>query len=151
MFCRLKELRSENHLLQSDVAKVLNISKNTYEKYEVGGKTITIKHLNTLSNYYNVSLDYLTNISNIKNSFNFRKLKDFDIKQISNNIKYIRIYFNISQKELAFNIKISKTAISDFENSKRIPNVLVALAISKKYGISIDWLYGKSNKINIQK
>lgn len=151
MFKRLKELRIESNLLQKDIANILNISRNTYEKYEVGEKTITINHLNKLSNYYNVSLDYIIGISNKKNSYNFKKVNILDINKISKNIKYIRIYFNLTQEQLARNIKTSKTTVSIIENEIRLPNILIAISISRRYKISVDWIYGKSESMFIQK
>lgn len=150
MFKNLKELRIENNLLQKNIANILNISRNTYEKYEVGEKTITINHLNKLSNYYNVCLDYIVGASNKKNSYNFKKVNTLNISKISKNIKYIRIYFNLTQEQFAKSINVSKTTISAIENEKRMLNILIAISISRRYKISIDWIYGRSESMFIQ-
>ena len=63
---KLKELREEKGLKIYDISRFLNFDKDTYGKYEREYNTIPIIHLNTLCNYFNVSLDYIFNISNIK-------------------------------------------------------------------------------------
>lgn len=56
---RLKELRKQNKLNQTDVAKVLQIEQNTYSKYEIGKAEPNISNLIKLADYYQVSIDYL--------------------------------------------------------------------------------------------
>lgn len=55
----LKKLRKERNLLQSDIAKALNIPPSTYGGYELGAANPSIETLIKLANFYNVSLDYL--------------------------------------------------------------------------------------------
>lgn len=56
---RLKELRLDHDKTQEDIAKVLNTTKQYYQKYEKGNHPLPIHHLKTLCLYYNVSADYL--------------------------------------------------------------------------------------------
>ena len=65
-FKRIKDLREDNDLLQKDIAGILGISQQYYSEYENGKRTITISHLITLANYYDVSIDYLVGLSNFK-------------------------------------------------------------------------------------
>lgn len=62
---RLKGLREEKNLNQEQVAKVLNISQRTYSYYENGRDIPTIL-LIKLADFYNVSVDYLLNRTNIR-------------------------------------------------------------------------------------
>ena len=62
-FKRIKDLREDHDLLQKDVANILGISQQYYSEYENGKRTITISHLITLAKYYNVSIDYLVDLS----------------------------------------------------------------------------------------
>ncbi|MBR6634731.1 MAG: helix-turn-helix transcriptional regulator [Clostridia bacterium] len=63
---RLKTLREEHGLRQKDIGKILNISRQLYSRYERGTQRLPIKHLITLSKYYNISIDYILNLSDIK-------------------------------------------------------------------------------------
>lgn len=57
---RLRDLREDKDLSQADIASVLDIPQTVYSRYERGRQTIPLEHLITLSKFYNVSLDYLT-------------------------------------------------------------------------------------------
>lgn len=65
-FKRLKDLREDHDMYQKDIAELLGISQQYYSEYESGKRTITIFHLITLAKYYNVSIDYLVGLSNLK-------------------------------------------------------------------------------------
>ena len=56
---RLKDLREDRDLKQEDIAKFLNISQTNYSKYELGKINIPISSLIKLSEFYNISVDYL--------------------------------------------------------------------------------------------
>jgi len=57
---RLRDLREDHDLSQADVALLLGISQTVYSRYERGYQTIPLEHLLTLSGFYKVSLDYMT-------------------------------------------------------------------------------------------
>ena len=67
MMNRLKELRLEKNLLQSDIAKVINKSERTVGFYETGERDMGTETLAKLANFFNVSIDYLLGTSNIRN------------------------------------------------------------------------------------
>ena len=56
---RLRDLREDHDLSQSDIAEVLNMKQQQYSNYESGRREIPVHHLITLANYYNVTIDYL--------------------------------------------------------------------------------------------
>ncbi len=66
---RLKDLREDHDLKQSDVAKILNISQVSYGRYELGISEPTIESLIKLADFYNVSLDYLVGRSKTKENY----------------------------------------------------------------------------------
>lgn len=59
---RIRDLREDNGYLQQDIANVLDLYLNTYRRYETGQTTIPVNLLKKLSKFYNVSMDYLTEI-----------------------------------------------------------------------------------------
>lgn len=58
-FCNLRDIREDRDIKQKDIAKVLNVSQNTYSQYETGVISLTAEILIKLSDYYEVSIDYL--------------------------------------------------------------------------------------------
>lgn len=67
-FRRLRDLREDHDLKQSDVAKYLGIAQTVYSRYERGFQTIPVEHLIKLAKLYNVTTDYILDIDdNIKN------------------------------------------------------------------------------------
>ena len=66
MKLRIKDLREDNDLTQNQIAKILMCDQSLYSKYERGERDIPLKLLIILSEYYNVSLDYLVGRTNKK-------------------------------------------------------------------------------------
>ncbi|MCH5190632.1 MAG: helix-turn-helix transcriptional regulator [Oscillospiraceae bacterium] len=59
VFKHIRDLREDSDLRQKDIAKILNVSQNTYSQYETGVIALTAEVLIKLADYYNVSVDYL--------------------------------------------------------------------------------------------
>ena len=59
MKTRLKNLREDNDLTQTEISNYLNISQVAYSYYELGKRNIPIELLSKLADYYNTSVDYL--------------------------------------------------------------------------------------------
>lgn len=58
-FKNLRAIREDNDIKQKDVAKILNVSQNTYSQYETGVIALTAEVLIKLADYYGCSVDYL--------------------------------------------------------------------------------------------
>lgn len=59
-FRRLRDMREDSDLKQTDIAEYLGIQQTVYSRYERGFQTIPLELLIRLADYYHVSLDYLT-------------------------------------------------------------------------------------------
>ena len=57
----LKQIRKERNLNQLKVAMDLNISREALSHYENGKREPSLDMLNKLSDYFNVSIDFLIN------------------------------------------------------------------------------------------
>lgn len=64
---RLKQLRIERGLNQIDIANMLGVERSTYGKYETGDSSPDYDKLIQLSNFYQVSIDFLLGKTDIKN------------------------------------------------------------------------------------
>lgn len=56
---RLKQERKNKNLSQLYIANILNLTKSTYNKYELGIVIPSIDKIITLAKFYKVSIDYL--------------------------------------------------------------------------------------------
>lgn len=66
MRMKIRDLREDNDLTQTQIAKVLMCDQSLYSKYERGERDMPLRLLIMLSEYYNVSLDYLVGRTNKK-------------------------------------------------------------------------------------
>jgi len=63
-FQRLRDLREDKDLTQSDVAEMLGIQQTVYSRYERGFQNIPIDYLLALADFYNTSTDYILGRTN---------------------------------------------------------------------------------------
>lgn len=66
MYNRIRDLREDSDLNQTQIAKILGMSQTGYSKYETGENDIPTAILVKLADFYNVSVDYLLNRTNNK-------------------------------------------------------------------------------------
>lgn len=60
---RLRDLREDHDLSQQQIADILGIQQTVYSRYERGFQTIPLQHLVMLAKYYDVSTDYLLDLT----------------------------------------------------------------------------------------
>lgn len=60
MYKRIRELREEKGLTTIEVSTKLGIEQSYYSKLEFGKHQISVQNLIKIADFYNVSLDYLT-------------------------------------------------------------------------------------------
>lgn len=63
-FQRIRDLREDKDLKQSEVAELLGIKQTVYSRYERGYQNIPLEHLLNLADYYDVSTDYILGRTN---------------------------------------------------------------------------------------
>lgn len=68
-YSRLKEIREDRSLTQSDIAKILKTTQQQYSKYELGIQIIPLEKINILADFYNTSIDYLVGRTNIRKPY----------------------------------------------------------------------------------
>ena len=64
LYCRIRNLREDHDMKQREVAAFLNCSQQVYSNYELGQRDIPTEILIKLSKLYDVSIDYILEISN---------------------------------------------------------------------------------------
>ncbi len=138
---RLKKLRERNGLTQENLGKHINVTKQAFHHFEKEYTIIPIKHLNSLCNYFNVSLDYIFDFTNIiKYEHTNAEIKPEIMK---NRLKEFRKENKLSQEKLADLLKVVKGTIGNYETARSIIATPFLYTICKKYHISADYLLGK--------
>ena len=66
---RSRDLREDSDYTQEYIAKLLNVNQRTYSRYENGDRAIPIELLSKLADFYDTSVDYLINRTNIKTPY----------------------------------------------------------------------------------
>lgn len=63
---RIKELRDQKRLNQEGLAIAINVSQSTISAYEIGDRKPDLDTLLSIAKFFNVSLDYLAGLTDIK-------------------------------------------------------------------------------------
>lgn len=66
---RIRNLREDQDLTQAYIGKFLNVTQKSYSRYENGDRAIPIELLSKLADFYDTSVDYLINRTNIKTPY----------------------------------------------------------------------------------
>ena len=67
MRLRIRDLREDRDLTQRQIAEYLMCDQSLYSKYERGERDLPLNLAVKLSEYYQVSMDYLLGMDNKKN------------------------------------------------------------------------------------
>ena len=66
---RIRALREDNDKTQTEIAKLLKVGQRTYCDYELGKTRIPVDSLIILAELYDVSMDYICGISDIRTPY----------------------------------------------------------------------------------
>lgn len=64
MRLRIRELREEKKLSQTEMSKKMGVSQQTYSRYETHSSEIPLEKVVWLADFFEVSIDYLLGVSN---------------------------------------------------------------------------------------
>lgn len=66
VYQRIRDLREDKDLTQSEIADFLEMQQTQYSRYERGDRELPMHLFIKLAKYYNVSLDYIAGLTNEK-------------------------------------------------------------------------------------
>ena len=75
MYQRLRDLREDHDMSQTQLAKLLGMSQTGYSKYETGENDIPTAILIKLANIYNTSVDYLLGLTDEEDPYPTANIK----------------------------------------------------------------------------
>lgn len=139
---KIRELREENNLKLYDIANLINIAPDAYGLYEREYTTIPLKHLNTICNYFNVSIDYIFDFTSTKQ---YNKSNALNLELSCKRLKEFRKENNLTQEKLSKFLNINRSLLSKYESNQNLISTSFLYEICKKYNISADYLLGKTD------
>ena len=74
---RIRNLREDRDLTQTEIAEILNCSQRIYSNYERGDVDIPTEILIALAHYHNTSIDYLLCLTDERTPYPRAKNRDF--------------------------------------------------------------------------
>ena len=138
---KLKELREYNNLSQYDIAKLLNITRSSYNYFEHQYGIIPLNRLNELANIFDTSIDYILDLTKVKKYNNSKK--EINITISSERLKSFRKEQNLTQAKLANILNSVHSVVGTFERGENLIATPFLYTICKKFNISADYLLGK--------
>lgn len=148
-FERVRELREEHEITQKELGKLLGVDHSTYGSWERGRDLFPLERLIILANFYQVSLDYITNLTKEKIYPDLAQTINKDL--LKKRMREIRIENNYTQVAIADVINTSHSTISAYEKGTVKPSLLYLYQLSKLFHVSIDYLLGRTNTKHLQK
>lgn len=143
LYQNIRIKRERIGIAQKDIAKILNIDYKTYSHYENEDVIIPLKHLITICNYYDISLDYAFNFTQTpqypQNKTNVNPI------EVGKRLKEFRKTNKLTQANLANIINVARSIIGEYENGHFLISTHSLYTICKDYNISADYLLGKTN------
>lgn len=70
---RLRDIREDRDLKQKDIAQILNVSQQTYSRYETNEISIDKESLIKLAQFYHTSVDCLLELTDERNPYPRKK------------------------------------------------------------------------------
>lgn len=143
---RLKKLRMSMGVTQEDLGNILKVTKSTICCYERGTRTPTLENLIDLSDYFQVSIDYLLGrdvlVRNKNNTLEFMSEEDLNLMQrkkslkkgesmkIEDIISKFEKSKKLSKEEIEYVVTNYTNGLIDDDNMSKL------LLLIKEYGLS---------------
>lgn len=108
-FQRIKDLREDKDLTQKELADILFMHREQYRRYEIGQSPVSLELAVTLSDFYNVSIDYIAGKTN-------KKFEGYNKEET----KIIEIWNTLSEREKGQFEHLYKEIMKERERQKSI-------------------------------
>ena len=141
----IRKLRKEYNLSLLQLAKEIGFSKNTLSLWEIGTRTPCADAIIILSRYFQVSTDYLLNVTD--DNTLLHRFDDFEVDMsiFNKRLKELRLQKKLSQDRLADKTGISQSAIGNWEIGKGTPSATAIILLANYFGVTTDYLLGESD------
>lgn len=138
---KLKDIREDKDLTQTDIANILSVPRSTYSMWEIGICIIPLDKLCFLADYYNVSIDYALGLTNNSNSKHI--IKGFQIDNLAQNLKKYREKANLTQENIASILKVTQSCVLKYEKVMVCIPIENLYKLCKEYNVTLSKMCGK--------
>lgn len=90
---RIKKLREQHNITQSELAKQLGITRSSVNAWEMGISVLSTQYIVELAHIFNVSVDFLLGVDTTA-SINVSGLSDADIELINSIVLHLKSRYN---------------------------------------------------------
>ena len=111
---RLKQLRTDKEITQLQLSEILGTAKSNISKYEAGTIEPNISILCKLGQYFNISMDYLLGITDIKSPYGSNHEHIGINEEVGMSLAYWIRKTGLSYKEVAEKLGVSESQLEDY-------------------------------------
>lgn len=148
---RIMELRTEKGITQSELAKIIGISRSALSLYEIEKREPDIDTLNKLATFFDVWVDYLIGHSDQRNSdalFEYRYISISN--RLGNILNKYRENHNLSEIDFAKKLDITLETYTGIEAGKYTPSLNLLRKLAEIMGYDLDYLTGAIDHTTVQ-
>ena len=139
---KIRYIRETYDVKGNELANILNVSKSSISHYEKNDRDVPLRNLVKISNYFDLSLDYILNLTDIKRYEDLKK--PIDLKITSERIKQICLDQKWTNVKMAKILNITESNIRKYKTGQTLILTAFALELASKYNYSLDWLTGRT-------
>ena len=145
---RLKYIRETYDVSQKELARILGVSHYCISHYERNDYIIPMRKLCAVSNYFQLSIDYILGFTSLKK---YEDMKyQVDLKTVGKRISEICGEQSLSNVGLAKILNTTESNIRNYKTGKTLLLTAFALELHQKYSYSVDWIVGKTQHKYVQ-
>lgn len=145
---RIRTLRQQKEITQDELGHIVNVQKSAISKYELGRAVPSTDVLKKLSDYFNVSIDYLLGLSEERTP----TLSTLSLLEVGNKVQTILTERGLTPTDIDNQANIKAGTTAKIIKGKYTPHFDIAMKIATVLDIAPSLLLGiHEDKQTIQK
>ena len=137
---RIKQLRLQNQMTQSDLAKKLDCTDGAIRGWESERREMDFSTLNKMAKIFNVTTDYILGTDEHSNKNNGENMGN---NILGENIRRLRIKNKMTQNDLSKKMNKAESTIGMWEQGRRELDYDSLKDLASLFDVSIDFLLGR--------
>ncbi len=135
----IKNFLDERGMKSYTLASLSGCNKTAVNNWLYQRQLPSAKCLMRLADFMNISVDYMLGLKKDK-----RIIRSGTTEKFSSRVKLL-LGSDVTAYRLAKECKVGSSAVSKWSTMERLPNIEVLIKLSSLFGVSVDWLLGRTN------